>query len=100
ASCKAAVAMQRSVAAHNGAGFRVSSRLPGRWRRIIGTKLGSAMMPPKITRGITAKNTQCQLRCSVSQAAAGGPTNDGKTQAVEMQVNILGCWGGRKTWAT
>ena len=45
---------------------------------------GNAMAPPKITSGITAKNTQCQLRCWVSHAETGGPTNDGSTQAVEI----------------
>ncbi len=48
------------------------------------SRLGNAIAPPKSTKGITARNTQCQLRCSVSHAEAGGPTNDGRTQAVEM----------------
>ena len=41
-------------------------------------------MAPKATSGSTAKNTQCQLSVSVSQAEIGGPTKAGSTQAVEM----------------
>ncbi len=48
------------------------------------SKVGSTIAPPKATSGRTAMNTQCQLNAKVSQAATGGPTNDGSTHAVEM----------------
>jgi hypothetical protein len=78
------VATHNIAAAQNGAGFRVTSLLPAWCRRIIRRRLGNAMTPPKITKGITAKNTHCQPSLLVNHAAAGGPTNEGSTHAVEM----------------
>ena len=46
--------------------------------------MGVDTIAPKATSGSTAKNTQCQLRVSVSQAEIGGPMKAGSTQAVEM----------------
>ena len=66
-------------------------RRPGGWRpscgryaRIMISNVGSTIAPPRATSGSTAMNTQCQLKAEVSQAATGGPTNDGSTHAVEM----------------
>ena len=47
-------------------------------------RVGAIIAAPPARSGRTAKNTQCQLRVSVSQAEIGGPTKAGSTQAVEM----------------
>ena len=59
------------------------------------SSVGSTIAPPTTASGRSAKNTQCQDRCEVSQADTGGPTNDGSTQAVEMKVKRRGRCAGR-----
>src|SRR3954454_4496830 len=86
----AAAPTAASPAAHSGAGATGFAPPLSAGPSAIRNSRGSISSEPIATSGSTDQNTQRHPTLWVRNAATLGPTNDGSTQAAEIQENIVG----------